>query len=237
MNSKTEKEFVNLLELRLKSYHFEKNEVVLTGRVHYVNFLFNTDGINYNFFIRLMPSISEFEVYLKVEYTALSEITKKLSSESKYKWTFTEKLIDFLEPKNSNWFCNTTSLNNEKIVLQNEVDVEKLVNHIENKYVKIIFDEIIPKINSLDKLNTLLNNYDLVYDENENEPKMYVLSGGMIFQSVSALLLNTMFINAKREELIKMYSWLFDVIKDDQDIDKVMLGKVLEYVSHSMENK
>jgi hypothetical protein len=232
MNIKLEKEFINSLELRLKLHHFQKNEVVLTGRIHYVNFLLNIDGINYNLFIRLLPKNSEFEVYFKVEYTTLSEITGQLDSLPKYKWTFTEKLIDFLEPENSNWFNNTTSLNNEKIDLQNEDDIEKLVDYIEGKYVKIIFDRIIPKINSLDKLNILLNDYDLVYDKENNEPKMYVLSGGMIFQSISALILNTIYKNPKREELIKMYSWLYNIINDDEDIDKIMMGKVLDFVAN-----
>jgi hypothetical protein len=60
---------------------------------------------------------------------------------------------------------------------------------------------------------------------------MYVLAGGMVFQSVSALILNTIYKNPRREELIKMYSWLYNIINDDEDIDKIMMKKVLDYVS------
>jgi hypothetical protein len=231
MDLKAEKEFVSLLEERLRSYQFIKNEMTLSGRVHYVNFLFSTNGINYNFFVRLLPKLSELEVYLKVEYTALSKIVKQIDNSTKFQYTFTEKLADFLEPENADWFNNATCLENEKIHFDTEQDMIDFVDYLEMKYLKVLIEQIIPKTNSLEKLNALLNDYDLVYDKKNDEPKMYVLSGGMIFQSISALLLNTIFENPKRDELIKMYAWLFHVIKDEEDIDKVMIKKVLDYVA------
>ncbi len=230
MNLILEERFINSLEIRLKNYGFIKNEVELKGSFHVVNFVLNLNQVNYNLLFRILPKRLKFEIYFDVEYTVLSQILKNIDIGSKCKYTFTGKLADFLEPENTNWFNNTTCLEDEKINLQNEEDINKTVSYIEEKYIKVVVSEIIPKINSLDKLNSLLNNYDLVYDEENDEPKMYVLSGGMIFQSVSALILNTIYNNPKKEKLIEMYSWLYNVLKDEEDIDKIIMGKTLNYV-------
>jgi len=225
-----EKKFIGLLEKRLNDYGFLKDEVVLKGTVHTIKFILNLNKINYSLLIRILPRYQEFDIYFLVEYPELSEIIQKIDDFSKYRYTFTERLSNFIAPENHDWFYNTTSTIKDKIDLQNDEDIIKLVNYIEEKYVKIVFEKIMPKINTLDKLNSLLNNYNLIYDKENNEPKMLVLSGGMIFQSVSALILNTIYNNPDREKLINMYSWLYNVLKNDENIDKIMMTKVLKYV-------
>lgn len=230
MDLNLEKEIISSLEKKINSYGFIKDKVVLKGTVHIVNFVLNSNKINFNLLFRILPKRLKYEVYINVEYLELSNLFNKIELSDKFIYTFTGKLVDFLEPKNNDWFHNTTCVEDEKFDLVSDDDIGKTVDYIENKYIKTVVDRIIPKINSLEKLNMLLNDFDLVYDEKHNEPKMFVLSGGMIFQSISALILNTIYNNPKREKLINMYSWLFYVIKDEEDIDKVMLKKVLSFV-------
>lgn len=232
MAIKLENKFISVLDEKLNTYGFIKNKIDLKGRVHYVNFKLELNEIVYNLFIRILSKKSEFEVYLEIEYLKLSNIISEIDNTSnKYQHTFTEKLIDFLEEENRDWFINTTSLQNEYINLNDDTDILNLVNYIDTKYIQIVLKEIIPKTNSLDKLNTLLNNYEAVYDKEHKKPKMYVLSGGLIFQSISGLILNTLFDNVRKKDLIEMYGWLFYRLKDDDNVDKIMLGKVMDYVS------
>lgn len=79
-----------------------------------MNFILNANEINYGFFVRLLPKRLKFDIYFEVEYIKLSDIIKKIDDTSKYKYTFTERLADFLEPENADGFNNTTCLDDEK---------------------------------------------------------------------------------------------------------------------------
>lgn len=230
MEVKLKEIFINNLILKLGEYNFLKTKIHLKGRVHYVNFRLESGDAKYNFFFRMMPRLSEFEVYLKVEYPKINSIIKKIGiSSDKYNYTFTEKLNDFLEPKNKDWFRNKTSLSNESFIIESSEDVDRLIDYIDNRYLQVVLNEIIPETNSLSKLNELVNNYDKVYDKEKVKPKMLVLSGGLIFQSISALILNTLYDNVNKDELIEMYLWLYKALKDDDDLDKITLKKVIDY--------
>jgi len=136
-------------------------------------------------------------------------------------------MSDFLDPLNhKDWFNHTTNLTVEDLPHSEKV-IEKIVHKIEKIYIKAIENEIIPRIDTLERLNALLNDYKSVYDEDKNGPKMYILSGGLIFQSLSALVLNTIFQNEYKAKLIKMYGWLLSVYRDKEGVDYVMLENTI----------
>ncbi len=236
MDKKKEKLFIEKLNevLAVYNFYYVPEESVLKGSVHCLVYKLDLDEVIYSLLFRIIPKRKTYEVFIETKYHKIVKIFETIERDyTKYHYTFTGRIIDFLEEENFDWFHNTTNIEDEYLLLETNDDLLKAVKYIEDKYVKTVVEKIIPNTNTLEKLNSLLNNYDLVYDKLEEEPKMLTLSGGIIFQSVSALIMNTLYDNADKEKLINMYSWLYKVIKDDEDIDKLTLKKVLDYVKEN----
>jgi len=229
---------VNKITDVLEKYEYKLMSKSLRGRVHTVDYKKKIkDGV-FIFFIRIQPDLENFDIYFEAYYPKIVRRLKKINGfYDKHKYTFTGRMNDYLDPLNrKDWFHNTTNLSVENLP-HSEQEIEKIVNKIEKKYVKVIEKEIIPRIDTLEKLNVLLNDYRTVYDENENKPKMYTLSGGLIFQSLSALVLNSFFQNENKEKLIKMYSWLLSAYRNKEGVDYVMLNNTLEALANTHQSK
>jgi hypothetical protein len=172
-----ENKLVKKIDLRNQIFHHQKKDFISDVRQHYFFFVGNKNGSKYRIIMRFHRSyFLEFDLGLFISCDQINQLVKKINPEMVIKEyyaglalpetesysVFSINLNTFINPENKPMRRTFRWASNKSVdfVIKDEyedVDIDGLADKINNTVFNPVTDEIIPKTDSIEKIDSVLN--------------------------------------------------------------------------------
>lgn len=212
-----------------------KNEDINTiskydAKKHSAEYGFSSNGFDYKFVLLFYKSnYIKLQCLFNVSSNIITDYYNNYTSEKKEKYNIVTGTINsYAHPENENGLYNTLSKLDfyiDKEPVNSEFDLEIIAKEtIYDKIFKVIKENLVPRTNSLTKLDYLFN--ELPYlNNNEDKPSSTVFASLLINQVLTATLLAAVNDNKNKESIYEKYlSYASKFAKGDYPPIDVMRG-------------